>query len=66
MTSSRDVPQVNLNEAWAQAYELFADYEDLNDEDIIACRASMHERVRIIMAMLNDYVPSDMSQWEAM
>ena len=59
------VPQTNLNEAWSQAYELLADYEDLNDEDIIACREVMHERVKVIMAMLHDFVPEDMSKYEA-
>ena len=64
--TSRDVPQVNLNEAWAQAYELFANFEDLSDEDIIECRKIMHERAKVIMDLLHNYVPSDMSKWEAM
>lgn len=64
-SAERIAPTHLLIEAWQQAYELFADYEDLNDEDIIACREVMHERVKQIMAMLHDFVPEDMSKYEA-
>ena len=53
------IPNHLLDEAWEQAYELFADFEDLNDEDIISCREVMHERVKQIMACLHDYVPNN-------
>tara|TARA_B100000287_G_C20533754_1_gene741932 strand:- start:715 stop:1044 length:330 start_codon:yes stop_codon:yes gene_type:complete len=53
------IPNHLLDEAWEQAYELFADFEDLNDEDIISCREVMRERVKQIMACLHDYVPDN-------
>tara|TARA_R100001082_G_C4260524_1_gene115359 strand:- start:104 stop:442 length:339 start_codon:yes stop_codon:yes gene_type:complete len=61
----RSVPQEFLNEAWAQADELNEDFEGLSDEVIIDLRECIHERVRIIMACLHDYVPEDMSEWIA-
>ena len=52
-------PNHLLNEAWEQASELSANFEDLNDEDIISCREVMHERVKQIMACLHNHVPDD-------
>jgi len=53
------IPDYLLNEAWEQASELSANFEDLNDEDIISCREVMRERVKQIMACLHDYVPNN-------
>jgi hypothetical protein len=40
-----------LNEIWEQAYEIFADMEDLNDEELLECRLAIRGRAKSIMKL---------------
>ena len=40
-----------LKEIWEQAYEIFADMEDLNDEELLECRLAIRGRAKSIMKL---------------
>jgi len=40
-----------LKEIWDQAYEIFADMEDLNDEELLQCRLNIKGRAKSIMKL---------------
>ena len=42
-----------LDEIWNEAYEIFADMEDLNDEELLQCRLNIKGRAKSIMRMAN-------------
>jgi len=41
----------NMSEIWDQAYELYADLEDLNDEELLEVRLNMKGRAKSIMRL---------------
>ena len=42
-----------LDEIWNEAYEIFADMEDLNDEELLQCRLNIKGRAKHIMRLAN-------------
>tara|TARA_R100001198_G_scaffold17504_1_gene8459 strand:+ start:601 stop:771 length:171 start_codon:yes stop_codon:yes gene_type:complete len=42
-----------VDEIWEQAYEIFADMADLNDEELVECRLAIKGRAKDIMRMAN-------------
>ena len=42
-----------LDQIWNEAYEIFADMEDLNDEELVECRLAIKGRAKDIMRMAN-------------
>ena len=42
-----------LDQIWNEAYEIFADMEDLNDEELLQCRLNIKGRAKDIMRMAN-------------
>ena len=42
-----------LDQIWNEAYEIFADMEDLNDEELLQCRLNIKGRAKSIMRMAN-------------
>ena len=42
-----------VDEIWEQAYEIFADMADLNDEELLQCRLNIKGRAKSIMRMAN-------------
>ena len=40
-----------MMEIWEEAYELYANFADLNDEDIVDLRDTMKDRAERIMVM---------------
>ena len=42
-----------VDEIWEQAYEIFADMSDLNDEELLQCRLNIKGRAKDIMRMAN-------------
>jgi len=63
-SAERIAPTHLLIEAWEQALELLLSIEE--DEDLLEVkRISWAERAKQIMAMLHDFVPEDMSKYEA-
>ena len=42
-----------LDEIWNEAYEIFADMADLNDEELLQCRLNIKGRAKSIMRMAN-------------
>ena len=52
------VPKHLLDEAWEEAYEIQASFEDLNDKDVIICRDTLKGRAENIMSYLHVYAQS--------
>jgi hypothetical protein len=44
-----------MSEIWDQAYELYADLEDLNDEELLSVRLNMKGRAKSIMKTVERY-----------
>lgn len=42
-----------VDEIWEQAYEIFADMADLNDEELLQCRLNIKGRAKHIMRLAN-------------
>jgi|TARA_B100000085_G_scaffold251541_1_gene248640 hypothetical protein len=42
-----------LDQIWNEAYEIFADMEDLNDEELLQCRLNIKGRAKHIMRLSN-------------
>ena len=42
-----------LHLVWKEAYEIFADMEDLNDEELLQCRLNIKGRAKHIMRLSN-------------
>ena len=42
-----------VDEIWEQAYEIFADMADLNDEELVECRLAIKGRAKHIMRLSN-------------
>ena len=42
-----------LHQIWKEAYEIFADMEDLNDEELLQCRLNIKGRAKHIMRLSN-------------
>ena len=42
-----------LDQIWNEAYEIFADMEDLNDEELVECRLAIKGRAKHIMRLSN-------------
>jgi len=40
-----------LDDIWNQAYEIFADMDDLNDEELLECRLAIRGRAKSIMTL---------------
>lgn len=57
--------RTSLEEAWLQAYELFADFEDLSDKEIVNARYIVEARLKAIIVCLGKFLPEDMSLEEA-
>ena len=42
-----------LDQIWNEAYEIFADMADLNDEELLECRLAIKGRANHIMRLSN-------------
>jgi hypothetical protein len=42
-----------IDQIWNEAYEIFADMEDLNDEELVECRLAIKGRAKHIMRLSN-------------
>ena len=42
-----------IDQIWNEAYEIFADMEDLNDEELLQCRLNIKGRAKHIMRLSN-------------
>jgi hypothetical protein len=42
-----------LDQIWNEAYEIFADMDDLNDEELLQCRLNIKGRAKHIMRLSN-------------
>ena len=42
-----------LDQIWNEAYEIFADMADLNDEELLQCRLNIKGRAKHIMRLAN-------------
>jgi hypothetical protein len=40
-----------LDEIWNEAYEIYADMEDLNDEELLECRLAIRGRAKALMRL---------------
>lgn len=58
-------PLSNIEKAWLQLEEVQQDFDMLNDEDLIACRETIKERIEKAMELLSPQVRDDMSEFEA-
>jgi hypothetical protein len=58
--------QEELESAWNEIYEIFSDFEDLGDGDIVNLKETIHGRVEKAMELIGEEIPDQGEQMEGL